>query len=77
MLFRSVFGPLGISFFIEAENVFNSKVPRIINPVTGRPFEPGDVIPVTWHDDPRDLPPANPARYNWPRRVLTGMEVRF
>lgn len=71
------FGPLGISFFVEAENVFNSKVPRIINPVTGRPYEPGDVIPVTWHDDPRDLPPANPARYNWPRRVLTGMEVRF
>lgn len=65
------------SFFIEAENVLNTKVPRIINPVTGRPYEPGDVIPVTWHDDPRDLPPNNPARYDWPRRVLTGIEFRF
>ena len=68
---------LNLAFYIEAENVFNTKVPRIINPVTGRPFEPGDLIPVTWHDDPRDLPPDNPARYDWPRRVLTGMEVRF
>ena len=66
-----------LSFFIEAENVLNTKVPRIINPVTGRPYEPGDVIPVTWRDDPRDLPPDNPARYEWPRRVLTGFEFRF
>jgi len=68
---------LGFSVFIEAENVFNTKVPRIINPVTGRPYRPGDVIPITWHDDPRDLPPDNPARYDWPRRVLTGVEFRF
>ncbi len=63
--------------FIEAENVFNAKIPRIINPVTGRPYEPGDVIPITWRDDPRDLPPDNPARYDWPRRVMTGLELRF
>ena len=68
---------LGLSFYIEAENVLNTKVPRIINPVTGRPYEPGDIIPITWYDDPRDLPPANPARYDWPRRVLTGVEFRF
>ncbi len=68
---------LGLAFFIEAENVFNTQVPRIINPVTGRPYQPGDVIPITWYDDPRDLPPDNPARYNWPRRVLTGVEFRF
>lgn len=67
----------GFSFYIEAENVLNTKVPRIINPVTGRPYEPGDVIPITWYDDPLDLPPSNPARYDWPRRVLTGIEFRF
>lgn len=71
------FGDMAMALYIEAENVFNAKVPRIINPVTGRPFEPGDIIPVTWQDDPRDLPPDNPARYNWPRRVLTGLEFRF
>jgi outer membrane receptor protein involved in Fe transport len=71
------FGGIAMAVYIEAENVFNTKVPRIINPVTGRPYEPGDIIPITWHDDPRDLPPNNPARYNWPRRVLTGLEFRF
>ncbi len=65
------------SLFIEAENLLNTKVPRIINPVTGRPFEPGDLIPVTWHDEPMDLPADNPARYDWPRRVMTGLEMRF
>jgi outer membrane receptor for ferrienterochelin and colicin len=71
------FAGLGLALYLEAENVFNTKVPRIINPVTGRPYEPGDIIPKTWYDDPRDLPADNPARYNWPRRVLTGMEIRF
>jgi outer membrane receptor protein involved in Fe transport len=66
-----------LALVIEAENVFNTKVPRIINPVTGRPYQPGDVIPVTWYDDPDDLPADNPARYDWPRRVMTGLEVRF
>ncbi|MBN2354957.1 TonB-dependent receptor [candidate division KSB1 bacterium] len=65
------------ALFVEAENVLNTKIPRIINPVTGRPYEPGDVIPVTWQDDPRDLPPDNPARYDWPRRVMTGLEMRL
>lgn len=66
-----------MAFLLEVQNVFNAKIPRIINPVTGRPFEPGDLIPITWYDDPRDLPPDNPARYNWPRRVYTGLEFRF
>ncbi|HOX85434.1 MAG TPA: TonB-dependent receptor [bacterium] len=66
-----------MSFFVEAENVFNTKVPRIINPVTGRPYEPGDVIPLTWYDDPMDLPADNPARYDWPRRVMTGVGIHF
>ena len=68
---------LNFSFFIEVENAFNNKIPRIINPVTGRPFEPGDVIPLTWYDDPHDAPPDNPARYDWPRRITTGLGIRF
>jgi len=77
--FYKDFSLFGFDFVIllEAENVFNTKVPRIINPVTGRPYEPGDIIPKTWHDSPRDLPPDNPARYDWPRRVLAGLELRF
>ena len=77
--FYKDFSLFGVNFalLIEAENLFDTKVPRIINPATGRPFQPGDIIPVTWHDDPRDLPPDNPARFDWPRRVLTGLEIRF
>ena len=65
------------SFFIEAENVFNIKIPKIINPVTGQPYKPGDVIPVTWHDETDDLPPDNPARYDWPRQIKAGFGIRF
>ena len=65
------------SIFLEAENIFNTKIPRIINPFTGRPYEPGDVIPRTWHDDPRDLPPENPDRFGWPRLVKTGIRFAF
>ena len=65
------------SLYLEAENVFDTKIPRIINPVTGRPYRPGDVIPRTWHDDPRDLPPDNPGRYDWPRQVKLGMQIKF
>jgi len=72
----SAFG-LELSFYIEGENVFNTKIPRIINPVTGRPYEPGDIIPKSWNDDPRDLPPDNPGRYNMPRRVKTGLRLSF
>jgi outer membrane receptor protein involved in Fe transport len=71
------FAGTAFSFFVEAENIFNTKIPRLINPVTGQPYEPGDVIPVTWYDDPLDLPPDNPARYAWPRRILTGIGIRF
>ena len=66
-----------INELITVHGVFNAKVPRIINPVTGRPYQPGDVIPVSWYDDPDDLPATNPARYDWPRRVMTGLEIRF
>ena len=68
---------MNYSFFVEAENVLNTKVPKIINPVTGRPYEPGDIIPVTWHDESDDLPPDNPARFNWPRQIKAGLGFRF
>jgi len=65
------------SIYLEGENIFNAKIPRIINPVTGRPYRPGDIIPRTWHDDPRDLPPNNPGRYNWPRRLMAGIKLKY
>ena len=63
--------------FLEVENVFNFKVPQIINPLTGEPYEVGDPVPYSWYDDPYDLPPADPSRYRSPRTVMVGVSWRF
>ena len=65
------------TFIIEAENITDQRIARLINPVTGRAYEPGDVIPPSWHDSPKDLPPDNPSRYNWPRTIKFGVGMRF
>ena len=63
--------------FLEIENIFNYKVPQIINPLTGEPYEPGDPIPFSWYDDPRDLPADNPSRYRSPRKIIIGTSIKF
>lgn len=63
--------------FVEVENIFDYKVPQIINPLTGRPYEPGDEIPYSWYDTPQDLPPDNPSRYRNPREIIAGISWRF
>jgi outer membrane receptor protein involved in Fe transport len=65
------------TFFFEAENIFNYKVATVVNPLTGRAYEPGDPFPPSWADEPDDLPLTNPARYEWPRRFWLGATVRF
>ena len=71
------FGSLNAQIFVEIENIFNYKVPQIINPLTGEPYEPGDPIPYSWYDDPRDLPPDDPSRYRRPRQIIIGTKWRF
>jgi len=73
------FRTMGIrtQFFVEIENIFNYKVPQIINPLTGESYEPGDPIPYSWYDDPYDLPPDNPARYRRPRNIMVGVGWKF
>ncbi|MEO0230498.1 MAG: TonB-dependent receptor [candidate division WOR-3 bacterium] len=63
----------GVKFKSEVRNVFNWRNHRIINPVTGRAYEPGDPIP------PRSTPEGmlNPARYDEPRQVMMGVFVRW
>lgn len=73
----------GISFSMEIRNLTNAKNSQIINPVTGRAYEFGDDVPLTWRDPryngPQEsgLDPRNPARYLAPRQILYGIEFRF
>ena len=69
----------GIRFkwFLEIENLLNQRKPNTINPLTGRAYEPGDDIPITWQDSPQDLPPDDPSRYGWPRTILSGFTISF
>ncbi|MGB9909855.1 MAG: TonB-dependent receptor [Candidatus Hydrothermia bacterium] len=66
-------GGTSMRFKTEVRNVFNWRNHRIINPVTGRAYEPGDPLP------PRTTPESmlNPARYDEPREILMGVFIRW
>jgi outer membrane receptor protein involved in Fe transport len=70
-------GRIRLRWFLEIENLLNDRTPNIINPLTGRAYEPGDVIPITWQDTPQDLPPDDPSRLGWPRTILSGITIGF
>jgi len=72
-------------FSIEVKNLFNDKNANIINPVTGKAYEYGDLVPSSWNDPlypdltyPVSSPyPLNPARYREPRHIRIGLSVEF
>ena len=70
-------GPIWTTLFLEGKNVLNNKNPRLINPLTGRAWEQGDPIPISWANDPDDLPPWNPSRYREPRNLRLGLSVSW
>ncbi len=59
--------------YIDIKNLFNTRNYRRINPITGRPYEPGDPLPPNW-DERLAL---NPSRYSAPRTVLLGFGLRW
>ncbi|MEZ4777288.1 MAG: TonB-dependent receptor [Bacteroidia bacterium] len=67
----------------EVENITNFKSAAIVNGVTGKGYEYGDPLPLSFRDpiypDPQDrgLPPENPARYLTPRHIWFGAEFGF
>ncbi len=80
------FKKIRLEFTAQATNIFNTLNTIIPNPVTGRGYELGDNVPVSWRDpnylDPRDSrsnnqPPTNPARYRAPRHVMVGINIKF
>jgi outer membrane receptor protein involved in Fe transport len=73
----------GLTLSIEVRNLLDYKNGQIVNPITGRAWEPGDDVPNEWRD-PRYVgptetgtPPNDPARYLQPRQILYGIAFRF
>ncbi|MBC8047558.1 MAG: TonB-dependent receptor [Fimbriimonadaceae bacterium] len=75
-----------LAFTVEITNLLNNKNTAIVNPVTGKAWEPGDPVPSEWKDpsyiDPRDprsygTPPDNPARYYEQRHILVGISFKL
>lgn len=72
---KGIFQALGMDFRFKSEvrNVFNWRAHRIINPVTGRAYEPGDPLPARTTEDSM----LNPARYGEPREIFMGVLVKW
>ncbi len=70
---------LDVSFLTEVENLFNAKIPQIINPYTGREYRPGDILMNRYTRDINPLPNPiyDPSKYRWPRTIRFGMSVKF
>ncbi|MEM9983733.1 MAG: TonB-dependent receptor [Bacteroidota bacterium] len=72
-----------LSLSIEVKNLTNYLSSAIVNPVTGRAWEEGDDLPLSFRDpkypDPQDNgpPPDNPARFLAPRHIFFGAQVKF
>ena len=73
-----------LSFFIEVNNILDSRNPAIVNPVTGNAYEYGDPVPLSWNDPlypdlqaPLNPYPFDPARYLTRRNVKLGITLRF
>jgi outer membrane receptor protein involved in Fe transport len=76
--YTDIFG-MTFSAAVEIENVFNAKIPRMINPYTGLEYRPGDILTKTYTRDinPNPNPIYNPSKYRWPRTVRFTFSLRF
>ena len=77
-------GGLDFSFSIEVNNLLDTENSAIINPVTGRAYEYGDNVPISWNDPrypdlqaPITAYPYNPARYLTRRNIKFGLGFNF
>jgi len=70
---------MDFSLIMDIWNVFDAKIPRIINPYTGREYRPGDILTSSYTQDlnPSPNPIDNPSKYRWPRRMTFGLSVGF
>jgi hypothetical protein len=71
-------------FSIQVKNLLDNKNAAIINPVTGRAYEYGDLTPISWNDPlypqlqaPVKAYPYDPSRYLTGRNVIFGLSMKF
>ncbi len=62
--------------FIEAQNIFDYRIPRTINPLTGEPYSYGDEHPLYW-ENPQGSVLVDPSDWREPRQVFFGVGFRF
>lgn len=76
-------GQSGVTISLEVRNLFNNQNAQVINPITGRAWEPGDDLPENFRDvrylgpEENGAVPGDPARYLAPRQILYGISFRF
>lgn len=68
-------GNIRTRVYLEVENLFDQRIPRRINPFTGRGYDPGEIIPYGLIDDPN--PNYDPSRFQVVRRAQVGIQVVF
>lgn len=79
------FGSGGALLTLEVMNLTNRRNAQIINPITGRAYEYGDDVPLSWRDPrpefngPQETgtDPRNPARYTAPTQILAGIQIKW
>ncbi|MCF7823418.1 MAG: TonB-dependent receptor [Candidatus Marinimicrobia bacterium] len=68
-------GPTEWKVYATIENLFNIKQPRLINPFTGKAYDPGEIFSYSYINSPN--PNYNEGRYYTPRTVEFGVSMRF
>ena len=68
-------GGVNLRWVAEVENLFNQRIPRRINPFTGREYNPGVIIPYSMIEAPN--PNFDPSRFQTPRTAIIGFQVKF
>ena len=69
--FRTRVGRIKVE--VEGKNIFNARLVRYVNPLTGKAYTPGDPVPPGFRI--RDL--NTPARFMAPRQIKLGVSVEW
>ncbi|MEE1566385.1 MAG: TonB-dependent receptor [Arenicellales bacterium] len=68
-------GGVNLRWIAEVENLLDQRIPRRINPFTGRGYNPGVIIPYSMIEVPN--PNFDPSRFRTPRTAIIGFQVMF
>ena len=60
---------------MDFENLFNERIPRRINPFTGRGYDQGEII--GYYLINRPDPNLDPSRFRKPRSIELGIQTTF